>query len=170
MITGSNKELLRTVFLTDQRSSRYLAMDGVVILVTGIALLSLWGVMEPETAAIAALALGNLIGALVFGVDIQRRPGRLPAMLKLYGSYWPKTRWALAGAAIGETQMRFYVFAVELLRGSAALGLLQAGRVIVNPISMLAFAWARAIRRAWPSACTPMTATRPCRCWDPVSC
>lgn len=146
VVFASNRELMRTVFLTQNRARRYLAMDVTVIVVTCAALLVTWTLMPPETAVIASLAFGNLIGAAAFGVDVQRKPKRLMAMIGRYSDYWTKSRWALAGAAVTDAQMRFYIFVIEILRGSAALGVLQAGRVMVNPISMLAYAWARAIR------------------------
>ncbi len=146
VVFGSNRELMRTVFLTQNRSNRYLAMDVTVILATGAALVTTWALMAPETAAIVSLAFGNLVGAAVFGIDVQRKPMRLIAMIRRYSIYWTKSRWALAGAAITDAQMRCYIFLIEILRGSATLGILQAGRVMVNPIAMLAYAWARAIR------------------------
>ncbi|NNF78219.1 MAG: hypothetical protein HKN05_09335 [Rhizobiales bacterium] len=146
VVSGSNRELMRTVFLTQNRASRYLAMDVTVIAATVCALPVTWTLMAPETACIVSLAFGNLVGAAAFGTNIQRTPRRLKEMVRRYGDYWTKSRWALAGAVVTDAQMRFYIFAVEILRGSATLGLLQAGRVLVNPIAMLAFAWARAIR------------------------
>lgn len=146
VVFGSNRELMRTVFQTQNRAGRYLAMDVTVIAATGASLLATWSLMAPETAAITSLAVGNLVGTAAFGTRVQRAPLRLWEMLRRYSGYWVKSRWALAGAAVTDVQMRFYIFAVEILRGSATLGLLQAGRVMVNPIAMMAFAWARAIR------------------------
>ncbi len=146
VIFGSNRELMRTVFQTQNRAGRYLAMDVTVIAATGAALLATWRFMAPETAAITSLAIGNLVGTAAFGTRVQRTPLRLREMIRRYSAYWVKSRWALAGAAVTDVQMRFYIFAIEILSGSATLGLLQAGRVMVNPIAMMAFAWARAIR------------------------
>ena len=146
VVFASNRELMRTVFLTQNRARRYLAMDVTVIGATCAALSVTWTLMQPETAVISSLAFGNLVGAAAFGENVQRMPMRLGAMIRRYSDYWTKSRWALAGAVVTDAQMRFYIFVIEILRGSAALGVLQAGRVMVNPISMLAYAWARAIR------------------------
>ncbi len=146
VVFGSNRELMRTVYQTQNRAERYLAMDCLVIAATCVALWITWPLMAPETAAIVSLAFGNMVGTSLLGTKVQRRPRRLIAMIRRYSEYWTKSRWALAGAAVTDVQMRFYIFAIEILRGSATLGVLQAGRVLVNPIAMLAFAWARAIR------------------------
>lgn len=146
VITMSARELARTVFLTRQQPKRLIILDAVFIAGTWLALPLLWSSAQPEEAATLALVIGNSLAFALAAPKLYRRTRTLRRSWSRYSDYWRKSRWALVGAGLTEAQLRLYIFVVELARGSAALGLLHAGRVIINPISMVAFAWCRAIR------------------------
>ncbi len=146
VITLSTRELARTVFITRQEPRRLLVLDLIFISATWVALPALWHVTAPAEATVFALALGSAMASVAASPALHRQPLRLQRALKRYNSYWQKSRWALVGAGLTEAQLRLYIFVVELARGSAALGVLHAGRVMINPITMAAFAWGKAIR------------------------
>ena len=146
VITASARELARTILVTLQKPKQLIWLDGVATATSLVALTVLWSHLRPEEAVMYALVVGNLLAVVVLGPTTYRRPTRLMRSCARYRGYWQKSRWALIGAGLTEGQQRLYIFVVELARGSTALGVIHAGRVLVNPISTLAFAWARATR------------------------
>lgn len=146
VITASARELARTILITVQRPKALIRLDAAATASSLAALAVLWSILRPEEAVVYALVIGNGLAVVVFGPTTYRQPMRLRRSLARYSAYWKKSRWALLGAGLTEAQQRLYVFVVELARSSAALGVIHAGRVLVNPISTLAFAWARATR------------------------
>lgn len=146
VVGTSARELHRTIFQTRQLNLEMVRLDVVTMIISAVALFLLWKVAEPELAALYALAIGNLVAVALCARPPHRAPLRFVEMVDRYRSYWKKSRWALLGAGLTEAQLRLYVFVVELARGSAMLGILHTGRVLINPVSLLAFSWARASR------------------------
>ncbi|MEM7299687.1 MAG: MATE family efflux transporter [Pseudomonadota bacterium] len=145
-VTSSWRELARAVCLTRQQPRKLLEVDCSAMAGAVISVAALWQWLEPQTAVLVGLSIGNAVAALMFSPPFFRDPQRIRRSILRYQGYWKKSRWALLGAALTEGQLRLHVFILQLAKGSAALGLVQAGRVLVNPISMIAFAWIRAIR------------------------
>lgn len=145
-LSAACREIQRTYFLTEQKLSRLLKLDALAMGLTVLSAAVLWQVWKPEYAVIFGLVLGNLIAVYVFGDSLFRDVRHLGRHINSYRRYWKKSRWALVGAGLTEAQMRLYVFMVELAKGSATLGIVHAGRVLVNPVALVAFAWARASR------------------------
>ncbi|WP_415716042.1 MATE family efflux transporter [Roseibium sp.] len=146
VLTNGMRELQRSLFLTRQQPFHLLRLDGAAVIAGTLALIIGLQLTEPPLAGLLAIAAGNLVSVILYAQPVYRSPRRLGQMMRLYAPYWAKSRWALGGAALTEAHLRLYVFIVELAKGSAALGLLQTGRVLVNPVSLIAFGWARASR------------------------
>lgn len=146
VIGASLRELHRTIFQTVQMNYQMVRLDGIAMAIAALLMFLLYEDIPPELAAIYALAGGNLMAVLLCAKSASRSPKRLLDMINHYQLYWKKSRWALLGAGLNEAQLRLYIFVIEISRGSAALGVLHAGRVLVNPVSLLAFSWGRASR------------------------
>jgi O-antigen/teichoic acid export membrane protein len=146
VLTNGLRELQRSLFLTQQRPFDLLRLDGTAILAGAITLVVCLQTSPPALAAILAIVAGNIVSVVLFAQAVHRSPKRFMRMVRRYTPYWAKSRWALVGAGLTEAHLRLYVFVVELAKGSAALGILQTGRVLVNPVSLIAFGWARASR------------------------
>lgn len=145
-LTNGMREFQRSLYLTDGKPAGLLALDIITFSVALATTAALSFAMPLTEAALTALIVGNLSGLAFVRQPTLCSPSRLPRMLRRYAPYWTKSRWALFGAWVTEAHLRLYVFVIEFARGSAALGLIYAGRVLVNPVMLLAFAWTRAIR------------------------
>lgn len=145
-LTNGMREFHRALYLTNDQPFGLLRLDITAFAAVFAATLALSFVRPLEEAALSGLILGNLAGVAFFRQPTHSSLRRLPQMARRYAPYWRKSRWALFAAAVTEARQRLYVFVIELARGSSALGIIHAGRVLVNPVALLAFAWARAIR------------------------
>lgn len=145
-LTSGMREFHRALCLTKDQPYGLLCLDISAFSTVFVVTVALMNLRPPEEAALIGLVLGNLVGVALFRQPTHCSLSRLPKMMRHYAPYWQKSRWALFSAGVTEARFRLYVFVIEFARGSAALGVLHAGRVLVNPASLLAFAWARAIR------------------------
>lgn len=145
-LTNGMREFQRSLYLTDGKPLGLLGLDIVTFSVALVTAAALSFVRPLTEAALMALIIGNLCGLALVRQPTLCSPSRLPRMMRRYAPYWTKSRWALFGAGVTEAHLRLYVFVVEFARGSAALGVIYAGRVLVNPVALLAFAWTRASR------------------------
>ena len=146
VFAGGARELARAVFITRQASGRLLALDLAFVAVTVVAFAALMPLVELEKAVLFSFVIGNMVAAAMCAPPLYRQPLRLRRSLVRYRSFWSKSRWALLGAGLSEGQLRLYIFVVQVAHGSAALGLLHAARVLVNPVFLVVFAWTRATR------------------------
>lgn len=143
---GLWRELARHAALACGDIRRFFILDVLFIAFSAVGVATLWRFTAPELACFAGIALGNIASLLLVRVPLGRDILHLPQLLNDYRAFWPKTRWSLLGAGSSEAQIRLHVFIVEILKNSAALGTLQAGRVLISPVSLLAVAWGRAAR------------------------
>jgi len=125
-----------------ERMDRCLAIDAVAIGVTLVVVAGALLVVAPVPAILSGMAIGSAAGALA----AQRWAERVEAPSAGYGAIWGDARYGLIGALATEAQDRGYVFLVGLLRGEAAVGVLQAGRILSAPLSLTGTAWGRVAR------------------------
>lgn len=125
-----------------ERMDRCLAIDAVAIGVTLVVVAGALLVVAPVPAILSGMAVGSAAGALV----AQRWAERIEAPSAGYGAIWGDARYGLIGALATEAQDRGYVFLVGFLRGEAAVGVLQAGRILSAPLSLAGTAWGRVAR------------------------
>ena len=144
--TNGMREFHRYLYLTNSEPLGLLSLNITAFSCALAVTLGLSFARPLEEAALLGLIVGNLAGVALFRQPTFSALRRLPRMMRRYAPYWRKSRWALFGAGITDAHLRLYVFAIELARGSTALGIIHAGRVLVNPVAMLAFAWGRAMR------------------------
>lgn len=145
VMVGSSlwRELSRSVHISSGATLGAARMDVVAVITSIIAIVTLWFVLPPEVACLAGLAVGNLVGASLLGPNLHVALTNIGASIVGYRQHFGLTRWALGDSLSQEMQTRGYVFLVQILRGDAANGLLQAGRIITSPISMVGIAWSR---------------------------
>lgn len=137
------REMERAKAIGEERMDRCLTIDAVAIgLTLPMIAVFLW-IGPPVPAILAGLALGNCAGALVARRWLTDQPDANP---KAYGAVWTDARWGLTGALATEAQDRGYVFLVAMLRNEAAVGILQAGRILTAPLTLTGTAWGRVAR------------------------
>lgn len=137
------RELSRSVHLALGHATNAFAMDLAATLITLAAIAGLWQVMPPVQACLGGLALGNGLAAGLLGPHLFITKARVSGALGFYRNVLPLTRWSLGDSLSAELQTRGYVFLVQIARGGAANGLLQATRILFSPVAMVAQAWAR---------------------------
>jgi O-antigen/teichoic acid export membrane protein len=140
------RDYARNTLVVKGEIHRTLIFDVVAVAVASLLAAGLWRLIRPEAAVLAALAGGNLVSHLVCRVEAKTDLRRFPAHLAAYRRIWRDTRWALQGALQNEVAVRGWVFLVERMRDTASLGILNAGRVAVSPLPLIAAAWARVAR------------------------
>ncbi len=136
------RETERARSIGTERMDRCLAIDAVAIGVTVIVAAGALMIVAPVPAILSGMAVGSATGALF----AQRWVEPVKAPSAGYGMIWADARYGLVGALATETQDRGYVFLVGLLRGEAAVGVLQAGRILSAPLSLAGAAWGRVAR------------------------
>jgi len=146
VMAGLWRELARTVWMSDGEVRASAIMNAAAALATIPAIGALWFVAAPEVACLGGMAIGMAVAALALGPRLHRAPHAIGAAMRAYRRYWALTRWSLLGALSSEGKTRSYVFAVEAFRGTAAIGMVQAGRVLISPVALSAMAWGRAMR------------------------
>jgi O-antigen/teichoic acid export membrane protein len=145
-LTVMIREYARNIMVVKGRIHRTLIYDAAAIVFSALTAPVLWRWTEPEAAVLAALTIGNLASFCVCRFDLKTDLGRLPGHLAAYREIWRDTRWALQGALQNEVMVRSYVFLVERMRDTAALGRLNAGRVALSPLLLIGSAWCRVAR------------------------
>ncbi len=136
------RETERARAIGTERMDRCLAIDAVAIGVTVMVAAGALMIVAPVPAILSGMAVGSATGALF----AQRWVEPVKAPSAGYGMIWADARYGLVGALATETQDRGYVFLVGLLRGEAAVGVLQAGRILSAPLSLAGTAWGRVAR------------------------
>ncbi|MGF7159486.1 O-antigen/teichoic acid export membrane protein [Rhodoligotrophos appendicifer] len=148
--TGLWRETQRAVAFTLLRPHRALAIDALAVALSGAAIAAFWTILDPVKAMLFGVSLGNAVAVLLAAGS--HALARLGAALAAYRTVWTESRWTLTGAVTTEAQYRGYVFVVEALRGGTVLGEIQAGRVLMGPMPLLASAWGRIARPAMTRA------------------
>ena len=138
------RETRRGLAFTRRDARRALMVDAANVLASVLAIAVFWHFASPVNATLAGLAVGNAIAVLLSGEPHATRA--LKPALRAYRQFWVNARWSLFGAMTTEAQSRGYVFAVQTFRGADALGTLQAGRMLMGPLPLLAASWARVAR------------------------
>lgn len=136
------RETERARAIGAERMDRCLAIDAVAIGVTIIVAAGALVIVAPVPAILSGMAVGSATGALF----AQRWVEQVDAPSTGYGAIWANARYGLVGAVATEAQDRGYVFLVGLLRGEAAVGVLQAGRILSAPLALAGSAWGRVAR------------------------
>jgi len=145
-LTTVQREYVRNVSIVTGHMARAFRDDAIMAAVSAAAVVLLWHFVRPEVAALGGMAIGNLAVFIISRPDLAFVAGRLKAHLSEYRNVWKETRWALQGAMQNEVETRSYVFVVEHWRGAATLGTLQAGRIVLSPLMLVANGWRRIAR------------------------
>jgi hypothetical protein len=152
VFSALGRETWRTMALAFENPAECLRIDGIAVLVSVVATAGLWWVLAPAVACIAGLAIGNFAGAMLARQSGQprqlaRRP-MLPAIIHYRAQFWGDTQWSLMGAGTTELQYRSYVFTLEFFRETAVLAAVQAGRLLLGPLTLVVGAWSKVARPA----------------------
>lgn len=140
------REYARNLQIVRGRVDRALIGDGLTVLVSAALILLLWPLLQPVGAVLTGMAGGTLAALIINRIDMRFAPRAFLGHLASYRAIWRETRWALQGALQHEVEVRSYVFLVERWRDAATLGILQAGRVALAPLSLIGTAWRRVAR------------------------
>lgn len=140
---GLWRELGRTIHIARGHMGACLALDTAGTLVTLLSLGGYWHLFQPEVACLLALATGSAVAGAAFSPPLFLSRRHIVQNLLAYRQFLPQTRWAFLGGIAAELQARGYVFGVQVLRGVAANGMLQASRIVLSPIEMIGIAWGR---------------------------
>jgi O-antigen/teichoic acid export membrane protein len=143
------RETWRSVALAFEDPAECLRIDVMAVVTSVGATAVLWFVLSPAVACLAGLAAGNVVGALLAGT--KRASERLPmrqALLAYRARFWKDTQWSLLGAGTTEVQYRSYVFMLEWFRTTATLATVQAGRLLLGPLTLVVGAWGKVARPA----------------------
>lgn len=143
------REYLRSRWTVEMQLSRVLLID--LVYLTSfclIAICCLWlnGIASFQLEQLLwSLASAQLIGASLLLVDEFRllKRSTLSLWLSQYKPIWQQSRWAVVGVSTTELQNRAYVFVVGAFFGTAAVGFIQAGRLLFGPLNIAVSAWTR---------------------------
>ena len=141
------RETWRTLALAFEQPAECLRIDSIAVLASCVATAGLWWVLRPAVACIAGIAIGNFVGAYM--ARRTRAPERLPipeAIRNYRAMFWGDTQWSLMGAGTTELQYRSYVFTLEFFREASVLAAVQAGRLLLGPLSLVVSAWGKVAR------------------------
>lgn len=141
--SGLLRELSRSISLATADMRTCLKVDGAAVATSLLLLWPLNTALPAQVAFLLCIAIGNATALLLVRPRLHIVFGGLGATIRAYRPLFAMTRWALTGGVAVEVQSRTFLFIVEVLRGTAATGLLQAGRFIVSPLPLISLAWGR---------------------------
>lgn len=144
--TGVMREYARNLFIVQGNVRSALMLDGLFAVSSCVSILVFWQLLPPAAAFLAGQAVGCFIGLIATRPKTQMRLGSLKNHFAAYAQIRNDVGWSLLGASQTEVQLRGYVFIVQMWMGLAALGVLQAGRIVISPLLLIATAWARIAR------------------------
>jgi hypothetical protein len=149
VFSALGRETWRTMALAFEKPAECLRIDAISVLVSCAAAILLWRVLQPAVACIAGVAVGNFAGAYMARrtQPVVRLPMQL-AVANYRALFWGDTQWSLMGAGTTELQYRSYVFTLEFFRETAVLASVQAGRLLLGPLSLVVGAWGKVARPA----------------------
>jgi O-antigen/teichoic acid export membrane protein len=141
--SGLVRELSRSVSISTGDMRTCLRVDASSVVVSLLLLWPLATVLPPQVAFLFCIAVGNCAAILIVRPDLHIGLREVGDAFRAYRPYLSITRWSLTGGVSAEVQSRTFLFIVEILRGTAATGILQVGRFIVSPLSLISLAWGR---------------------------
>jgi O-antigen/teichoic acid export membrane protein len=141
--SGLVRELSRSVSMSTGDMRTCLRVDGSAVVVSLLLLWPLAKVLPPPVAFLLCMAVGNCAAILFVRPNLHIVLCNPAAAFRAYRPYISITRWSLAGGVSAEVQSRTFLFIVEFLRGTTATGILQVGRFVVSPVSLMSIAWGR---------------------------
>jgi O-antigen/teichoic acid export membrane protein len=150
ILTLSCRECCRTALYLQSRPEVVAAMDfGFVVstMLGGIVVLFLG--QATVTTVIALLAFTNGLAAAYFAVMLswpRHYHDALPHFDQDFRALWSLSRWALTGAIVAWLVNNGYLYFAGGLLGVAALADLNAARLLLVPVSIVAMAWVRIAR------------------------
>lgn len=145
------REGTRTRFHLRELPQRVLLTDGLYAVLTLLLGLAVhWTVGITLWSLFGCLALANLVGS---GVSMlwERRaapPATHHTEWEAISSYWRFTQWAVVGVLLGWVANNVFLYASGLLLGLAATAELNAGRLLLMPLTLLSVAWGQSSRTA----------------------
>ena len=145
---GLLREYVRSLLFSKFCVAQVLVLDAVYIFVAAAGLGMLWAWHGPLelTQLIVVLAFAAIFASMISILAL------LPLFSLQFGhaardryvSIWRAySRWALLGAVLSEVRTRAHVFVIGAWFGTAAVGILEAGRLIYRPLVLIHQAWAR---------------------------
>lgn len=146
LITSLIREYCRNLLIVRGEVRAALSLDCVFALTACVSIFALWQVFEPAAAFLAGQAVACGVALLVLRPQTQLFIQDTKKHLLEYNDIRTDVGWSLLGASQTEVQLRGYVFIVQMWLGLAALGVLQAGRIVISPLLLIATAWARIAR------------------------
>jgi O-antigen/teichoic acid export membrane protein len=141
------REYLRSFLFSEFNVRTALVVDAIYVLLIGAGLSGVWirsGTLElPLIFLVMAIANVCVCSPVVLSridlFSLKRGQLRRP-----YAKIWKEqSRWALLGAACAELIGRAHVFVIGSFYGAAAVGVLQAGEMLLRPLGLVAQAWER---------------------------
>jgi O-antigen/teichoic acid export membrane protein len=150
VLTLSCRECCRTALYLQSRPEVVAAMDlgFVVATMLGGAAVLVWG-HASVTGVVALLAVTNGLAAGYFAVKLLWPHNYHDASLHSdqdFRALWSLSRWALTGAIVAWLVNNGYLYFAGGLLGVAALADLNAARLLLVPVSIVAMAWVRVAR------------------------
>jgi len=143
VMSGLVRELSRSVSISTGDMRTCLRVDGSAVAVSLLLLWPLNHVLPPQVAFLFCIAVGNCAAVVIVRPDFHIVFRELGGVFRAYRPYLHIARWSLVGGVSAEVQSRTFLFIVEILRGTAATGILQVGRLLVSPLSLITIAWGR---------------------------
>ena len=146
----SCREFCRTALFAQSRPDRVILMDLVFVVMTVFAGGAfVWRGHATVVGIVSLLAVTNFLAAVMFGRQLLALAGtgRLwPHYRKDIRTLWSMGRWALIGAVVAWLVNSGYLYFAGGFLGVAALADLNAARLLLIPISLVAVAWSRVAR------------------------
>lgn len=144
------REYARSVYFAELRVTRVLFIDVCYVLIGLIFLVEIYRRAPDMPLPPLFLALTVAAGtpaALVLLLD-RKLDFLLPLseVARRYRAIFRQSGWSLIGVVTTELHSRGYIYLVSAVAGNAALGALQAARLIFQPMVLLATAWGRTAR------------------------
>lgn len=143
IVAGLLRELSRTISISTGNMRMCLTVDATAVVISLGILWPLNTMVPAEIACLLSIAAGNLAAIAVWRPRLHIVARETLAVIGAYRPHFSLTRWSLLAAVSNELQARAFLFAIEIVRGIAATGIVQVGRLLVSPLSLMGMAWGR---------------------------
>lgn len=137
------REVARNILFATARETRAMLLDGLALVLIVASYPPLLSVHNSSLTPVATASFGYGISLAVFGRGLFGRLLSPKEAVIRFNFGYRQSRWTLLTSVSNEIKMRAYVVVVEVFRGIAQLGLLEAGRVLWGPLIFLVSAWRR---------------------------
>ncbi|MBW8191455.1 hypothetical protein K0504_10445 [Neiella marina] len=143
------REYLRSCLAAEMMLPRVLLIDVIYVLsfcIMSGGYIALYGVDAFTLYQLLwCLAAAQFIGSSTRIVSEFKRLQRChwASWHQQYQPIWLQSRWALVGVSSTELQNRAYIFVIGAFFGTAAVGFIQAGRLLFGPLNIVVSAWTR---------------------------